>query len=150
MEPQARVYYFLGVDCPIANAYAPEIQRIQKDYSTFEHVIIYPLPQEETEAILRHAKEFGYQCRVQHDRDLRETHRLGATHTPEVIIEDAHGRVVYRGRIDDRYSRPGGPRREHPTRRDLREALEDVQGGRAVRVPHTDPVGCDIDLEAFP
>jgi hypothetical protein len=149
-EKQSRVYYFLGVDCPISNAYAPEIQRIQHNYSTFEHRIIYPLPHEEADAITRHAQEFGFHCEFRHDHDLSEARRLGATHTPEVIVEDTHGRIVYQGRIDDRYPRPGGPRREHPTQRDLREALDDLLAGRAVRVPRTQPVGCDIDLEALP
>jgi hypothetical protein len=144
------VYYFVGVDCPIANAYAPEIARIQADYPAFRHVVVYPLPDATADKIARHSKEFGLGGDIRHDRDLREARRLGATRTPEVVVVDSRGTTVYQGRIDDRYPKPGGRRREHPTRHDLREALDDLRNGQAVRVPKTEPVGCDIDFEGLP
>jgi hypothetical protein len=153
-SPQAAtlptVYYFVGVDCPIANAYAPEIARIQADYPAFRHVLVYPLPDATPEAIARHGREFGLGGESRLDPDLREARRLGVSCTPEVVVVDTAGQTVYQGRIDDRYPKPGGRRREHPTRHDLREALDDLRNGRPVRVPRTEPVGCDIDFEGVP
>lgn len=148
VETPPTVYYFVGIDCPIANAYAPEIARIQADYPAFRHVVVYPLPDATADQIARHAKEFGLGSDARHDRDLHEARRLGVTRTPEVVVVDSQGKTVYQGRIDDRYPRPGGRRREHPTRHDLRQALDDLLNGQAVRVPRTEAVGCDIDFDS--
>ncbi|MFQ3591638.1 MAG: hypothetical protein SNJ82_00405 [Gemmataceae bacterium] len=148
VETPPTVYYFVGIDCPIANAYAPEIARIQADYPAFRHVVVYPLPDATADQIARHAKEFGLGSDARHDRDLHEARRLGVTRTPEVVVVDSQGKTVYQGRIDDRYPRPGGRRREHPTRHDLSQALDDQLNGQAVRVPRTEAVGCDIDFDS--
>jgi hypothetical protein len=61
--------------------------------------------------------------------------------TPEAAVFDARGRVVYRGRIDDRYVDFGLDRPE-PTSRDLERAIQDLLAGRSVAVPRTQAVGC--------
>src|SRR4029077_19627160 len=66
----------------------------------------------------------------------------GVTVTPEAAVV-AGGKVVYRGRIDDRYV---DLRREAPapTRRDLFEALTAIAAGKPVAQPATQAVGCFI------
>jgi hypothetical protein len=53
----------------------------------------------------------------------------GATITPEAVVVDPQGRVLYRGRIDDRYVSLG-LERPVATRRDLDEALTDITVGK--------------------
>ncbi len=67
----------------------------------------------------------------------------GATITPEAVVVDPHGRVLYRGRIDDRYVSLG-LERPVATRRDLDEALTDITAGKAPRQATTLAVGCFI------
>ena len=69
--------------------------------------------------------------------------RVGAAVTPEAAVLDADGRVVYRGRIDDRYA-DFGVDRQHPSRRDLEEALTALLAGRPVTAPVMPAVGCFI------
>ena len=53
------------------------------------------------------------------------------------------GTVLYRGRIDDLYIALG-KRRDHVTAHDLRDALDEIVGGRPVGNPRTQAVGCSL------
>ena len=77
------------------------------------------------------------------DRDHTLVKMAGATITPEAVVLDARQRVVYRGRIDDRFVELG---RERPaaTRRDLRNALTAALAGKPVSPAKTQAVGCFI------
>jgi hypothetical protein len=148
-EPaRAACVLFVGTDCPIANAYAPEIARLVKEFEpkgvTF--VIAYPRPDLKPDAARRHALEFKFPCPAVLDSDLALTKRLGATITPEAVVLSPTGEVLYRGRIDDRYPKVGGKRREVPTSLDLRDALAAALAGKPTPRPWPPAVGCDIDL----
>ena len=72
------------------------------------------------------------------------THRLedvppSATHA--LVL--SHGRIVYRGRIDDRYV-DLGLERPAPTKHDLADALAAVVDGKPVQQATTQAVGCFI------
>src|SRR5581483_764026 len=73
---------------------------------------------------------------------------FGAKRTPEVFLLDAGRAIRYHGRIDDQYG--VGFRREAPTRRDLREALDELLAGKPVSTPRTEVAGCVIDRAARP
>jgi peroxiredoxin len=63
----------------------------------------------------------------------------GALRTPHFFVFDAQRRLVYTGRGVDQ------PREvAKMTVNDLANALEDLLAGRAVRVPLTNPVGCNV------
>jgi hypothetical protein len=91
--------------------------------------------------IREHVKKFGYAIEWQRDPGLDLVRRTGVTVTPEVAVIDAGGRMVYRGRIDDRYI-DFGRDRPQPTERDLERALDAVVAGRPVPVAQTHAVGC--------
>jgi hypothetical protein len=129
---------FVMADCPIANAFAPEINRIVADYPQVEFRVVYVTG--EREEAERHAKAYGFAAPVEVGRE--RAMRLGVTVTPEAVVT-VGGERVYRGRIDDRYIELGRWR-FRPTTRDLRDALDDVLAGRAVRVAETTAVGCTI------
>jgi hypothetical protein len=56
-------------------------------------------------------------------------------------VLDPSGKMVYRGRIDDRYL-TFGKDRPQPTVRDLERSLEAVLAGKPVPVPRTQAIGC--------
>ena len=66
----------------------------------------------------------------------------GATITPEAAVV-VGGRVVYRGRIDDRYV-DLGRERPAPTQRDLFDVLTAIVAGKPVPHATTQAVGCFI------
>lgn len=146
--PKATCVLFVGTDCPIANAYAPELARIAGEFAPkgVAFTVAYPLPKMTPEAATTHAKEFKLAGTVVHDRDLALAKKLGATVTPEAVVLSPAGEVLYRGRIDDRYDKPGGKRREHPTTFDLRAALRAALDGTPAPKPWPPAVGCDIEF----
>ena len=81
--------------------------------------------------------------RRERDRDHALVKTAGATITPEAAVFDARQRLVYRGRIDDRFVELG---RERPaaTQHDLRNALTAALAGKPVSPSHTQAVGCFI------
>jgi len=87
---------------------------------------------------------FGYAGAMDALRDPKHTlvKYTGATITPEAAVF-AGGRLVYLGRIDDRYVELG-LERAAPTRRDLADALAAVIAGTRIAEAKTQAVGCFI------
>lgn len=142
----AVVWVFVTTDCPIANAYAPEIQAIADEY-TDRHVrmlVIHIDPGTTDELAAAHARDHGYLCPVVVDRDHTLVHHAGVTMTPEAAVFDSDGSLRYRGRIDDRFPDLGA-RRAIASSTDLRAAIDAVARGREVAVPRTEAIGCVIE-----
>jgi hypothetical protein len=143
---KAIVFLFTSTDCPISNRYAPEVHRLATTYGPKGVVfrLVYPNPAETAKGIRKHMAAFSYVGATQAFRDpkLDLVKFVGATITPEAAVV-VGGKVVYRGRIDDRYV-DLGLERPAATTHDLGDALEAVVAGRTVPHPTTQAVGCYI------
>jgi hypothetical protein len=143
---KAIVFVFTSTDCPISNRYAPELRRIVTAFGQrgVAFRLVYPNPAEQPSAIREHVAAFGYEGVIQPLRDpkLALVKFVKATVTPEAAVV-AGGRVVYHGRIDDRYV-DLGLERPSATTHDLADALTAVLAGRPVAHPTTQAVGCFI------
>jgi peroxiredoxin len=138
-----RVYFFVLHDCPICNAYAPEMNRMVADFPWAEFAVV-DVDQDVPEAKLReHAREYGYSCPLVLDPKRELARKCGVGTVPSAAVVGANDEVVYEGRIDDRFP-TFGKQRAAPTRRDLRIALEALAAGRAVVVSRTLAIGCTI------
>jgi hypothetical protein len=136
-----RVLVFTTTDCPISNRYAPEISRLAARFSgrvTF--VLVYPVAADSPDVIREHHKKFGYSIESLRDTSHELVKRTGVTVTPEVAVM-AGERMVYRGRIDDRYVELGKDRIK-PTRHDLEDALDALIAGKPVAQRETQAIGC--------
>jgi hypothetical protein len=137
-----RVLIFTSLECPISNRYAPEIQRLQKEFAPdVRFALVFPNPGDTQDAIHDHVKAFGYRIEVVRDSDHELVRRTGATVTPEAAVFDRHGRLVYRGRIDDRYVDVGIDR-QTAKHHDLADAVAATLAGRPVANPTTRAIGC--------
>lgn len=144
-DAKAVVLVFTLHDCPIANRYVGELNRIAEAYEG-KGVRLYGVlvdPSLSAEDAKTHAKEFEYRFPVLLDVDHELVRRTEAKKTPEAVVYDRTGRIVYRGRIDDRWVRLG-KRKQHPDRADLRLALDAVLSDREVEAPETEVIGCYI------
>lgn len=142
-DTKAVVLFFLLVDCPISNAYSPEISRICADYvlkkvATF---IVHADPDLSPAEAQKHAKDYGLKSPLLLDPRHQLVQRAGVTIAPEVAVFDAAGTLCYRGRIDDLYV-DLGKRRATPTQRDLRIALDALLEGKPIPTPRTRALGC--------
>jgi hypothetical protein len=137
------VLVFTTTDCPISDRYAPEIQRLSDKYAAqFRFVFVYPVPGDTEEKIRAHQAKFGGGD-WQRDPKQELVQFTGATVTPEVAIVTADKKMLYRGRIDDRYI-TFGTDRPQPTVRDLERSLDAIVAGKPVPVAQTQAIGCFI------
>jgi hypothetical protein len=142
---KAIVFLFTSTDCPISNRFAPEVRRLAGEFGPKGVLLrlIYPNPAESAAAISEHLTAYGY-AGAEAFRD--PAHALvalvKATITPEAAVM-AGGRLVYHGRINDRYV-DLGVERAKPTTHDLEDALNAVLAGKPVAHPVTQAVGCYI------
>ena len=141
-ERKAVVLFFMGLSCPIANLYTPELMELQKKYDSdgVQVIGIQSNAGVTAEDVAEHAKEFKITFPVLHDTDQQVAQRLGATRMAEVFLLDKSRAVCYHGRIDDRFGYTY--KRDTPHRPDLLRALKTVLDGEPVDVPETAPIGC--------
>jgi hypothetical protein len=145
LRARAIVLFFITPDCPISQGYVPEMNRIAQTYSP-KGVHAYAVQSDlgATPAdVRRHVDEYGYRFPVLLDPDQRLMMHTGAGITPEAVLMTPDGKVLYRGRIDDRIVSLG-TRRPEATEHDLRDALDAVLAGRAVARARTTAFGCII------
>lgn len=142
----ASVLLFVGTDCPVSNHYAPEIRRICSEYEPagVQCTLVYSDRQVTDQQIRTHLDDFGLRIPVRKDNDQALAKRAGATVTPQAVVYAGDGTLAYSGRIDNLYAELGRPR-QAATERDLRNALDDIVAGRAVRTPNTQAIGCYIE-----
>jgi hypothetical protein len=142
---KAVAFLFVSVECPISNRYAPEVRRLHDRFAAqgIAFSLVYPNPVEPIAAIRRHIKDYSYPMRAIRDPRHELVKLAGATITPEAAVFDARGRLLYRGRIDDRYVSLG-LERPVATRHDLNDALTDIVAGLPPRQATTQAVGCFI------
>jgi hypothetical protein len=144
--PEARVivFIFTRTDCPIANRYAPEVQRLHRALRPqgVAWWLVYLDPGEAVPIIRTHMRDYGYEIPSLRDPRHLLVSLTGARVTPEAAVFRG-GRMVYRGRIDDRYV-DFNKVRPAPTQHDLRDVLTALLAGTAVRPRTTDAVGCFI------
>jgi alkyl hydroperoxide reductase subunit AhpC len=146
------VFVFLATHCPICNAYLPELNRIYEAFAPrnveFYGVIADRRAIGDGRAMAAEAANHRrmYQVAFPLLLDTSGTFRrqLRPTHTPQVIVVDRHGAIVYSGRIDDRYERISRPPLQ-VTRRELRDVLRAVSSGRELSFSRTEPVGCLVE-----
>jgi hypothetical protein len=141
---KATVFVFISTECPISNRYAPEVQRLSKSLASrgIRFQLIYPNSSDTPQMIRDHLRSFAYRMGALRDSEHALARFVQATVTPEAVVFSG-ARVVYRGRIDDRYVDVGLERPE-PTEHDLENALTAVLAGRPVGRPATEPIGCFI------
>jgi hypothetical protein len=143
---EAAVLVFVGVDCPISNRYAPELQRLQREFAPrgIAFYRVYPEPSLDAATVRRHGVDYGLAFPALLDREHRLVEHTGVEVTPEAAVLARDGSLLYRGRIDDRWV-DVGTRRPHANRHELRAALEAIVAGRPAPPAQGRAVGCYIE-----
>lgn len=142
----AFVMIFISVDCPIANSYHPQLQRLARQHASNNIPVFFVHPNRNVtiEQARTHAGNYNIRNPVIVDRHLTITRRVDARVMPEafVFVRDRR-QPVYRGRIDNRYA-GYGKKRAVATTHELASALDAVAAGRLPSTPRTKAIGCFI------
>jgi thiol-disulfide isomerase/thioredoxin len=149
-EPKrkATVYFFIAHDCPVANSYVPEMNRIASKYGRSGMAIfsVYTEKDMGKDVAVKHHRDFSFQFPATVDPSHVIVKRLGATVTPETVVLDNKGILKYRGRIDNLYV-AFGQRRPAATHRDLRAALDSIVAGKHMQLTTSKAIGCFIPTD---
>lgn len=142
---KATVLIFVATECPISNRYAPEIRRLEQKFapSGVRFWLVYADPEASPTAIGEHLKAYTLTAQVLRD-PKHELVGLSRVHvTPEAAVFVPGPRLVYHGRIDDRYADLGKDRLE-ATQHDLERVVDAVVHGQPVPESVTRAIGCYI------
>jgi hypothetical protein len=144
-DNRANVLFFIRTDCPISNTYAPEINRLQKQYGPRKigFFLVYTMRDLTTASAREHLKQYKLSPPAVIDRTHDLVKAVGATVTIEATVIGHDGSLIYRGRIDDLYAALG-KQRTVPTTHELRDALDAVLEGKQPSVARSPAVGCAI------
>jgi peroxiredoxin len=147
---KAIALFFMMTDCPLANGYVPEMNRIAAGYAR-QGVAVYAVhsdPLVGDALVKKHAEEFGLTFPVLLDPKLVLARAAGATTVPEVAVFSPTGELRYLGRIDNR-AEDITRRRTVPTEFEFRAALDAVVAGGIPKVARTRAIGCAINVEGI-
>ena len=147
----AIVLFFTTTDCPIANSYVPEMNRIHDAYAS-RSVLFYAVQTDLTipEAdVAAYARDFRYAYPLLLDPKQQLVRWTGASITPQAAILAPDGKLLYLGRVDNRVE-DFGKQRLQPTVFDLRDSLDAVLARKTVPHAVTKSVGCAITLKSTP
>ena len=140
---RATVTFVVMKDCPIARKFTPEIKRIWHDYDARGVKFFLVFCDQVTRAeVNAHLGEFGITLPGIIDPGIVRK-RTGAQAVPTASMFSPSGKLMYSGRIDDRFFRLGG-QRAAPTRHDLRTALDQFLSGKPVVPARTTVIGCAL------
>jgi peroxiredoxin len=144
-ERKAVVLVFLGTECPVSNGYAPLMSRLARGCQAKGVAFygVHPDPDVTAEVAAKHAAEYQLTFTLLLDPRQVLASQTGVTRVPEAVVLSPAGQVLYRGRIDDRYSQ-NGQRRDEPRTRDLEAAVEAVLAGRKPDPATTEVFGCPL------
>ncbi len=143
---------FVRTDCPISNRYAPALSQIHATFAPLgiDFWAVHPDGGTDAAAARAHLAEYGLPFGALLDPAHRLVDRAGATVMPQAALFDRAGRLLYSGRIDDRFIDFGIARAE-PTRHELLDALESLLEGKEPPCAHAPAIGCLIaDLASPP
>ena len=134
------VIIFVATKCPVSNAYNDRMEKLAQDYKA-RGINVIGINSNNTEPaaeVKSHAGEKHLTFTILKDDGNKIADRLGATRTPEAYVLDAGGKLVYHGRIDNSQNTA------NITSNDLREALDELLGGKPVTKTGGAAFGCTI------
>ncbi len=140
------VVFFSCNHCPFVVGSEDRLNRLYTEYHP-QGVALVAINSNETENhptdsfehMVQRAKDKGFEFQYLRDESQDVARAYGGLRTPHFFVFDAQRKLAYSGRMDDSPREPG-----KETTRELCDALDDLLAGRAVRVPLTNPIGCNV------
>ena len=132
--------------CPYVQAYEDRIIALQKEFEKYGVQIIavnsnddVKYPDDSFEEMKKRATDKKFNFPYLRDETQEVARAYGASHTPQIFLFDENRKLKYEGKIDDNWQQPNKVKSKY-----LRDAIEEVLGGKEVSVPETFSIGCTI------
>lgn len=148
-QGQFRCLFFFLTDCPASKRNFKTILDLNAKYYDqglrITPILSDPFPdQTSIDSILSH---YSFDLPIVYDSSLTIAKQYSATTTPQVMLFNDSGKLVYNGQVDNEYYEFG----KHGVRATedyLLNAIELVLHGMEVEVKQTKPIGCKINFDS--
>jgi len=139
------VCVFMDTGCPIARYHTRTLRMLHEEYSKkgIRFTAVFPAANTTQEAIRAFAEKYKFPLKAILDPEQTRARTLKATVVPEVFVFDQNQKLIYRGRIDDRFASVG-KRRPVTRTHDLADVLRALTAGEQIETRRTEPIGCTI------
>lgn len=133
------VVVFLSAVCPCSNSHMQELAALAKDYPSFTFLGVHSNMNESEEATRAYFQQARLPFSVIRDKGQKIAEELKALKTPHAFVFNPQGEIVFQGGVSS--SRNFG----NADHKFLREALADIEHGRAVKMAKGRALGCVIE-----
>jgi len=145
-DKKALIVIFSCNHCPYVQAYEDRMKQIQKDYQSKDVEVIAinsnedkGYPEDSFENMKKRAADQKFNFLYLRDEEQSVARAYDATHTPEIFLFDGNRKLAFHGKIDDNWQEPDKVQNHY-----LRNALDELLGGKEISVPETFTIGCTI------
>jgi thioredoxin-related protein len=138
------VFVFLSPECPLSRNYIPELNRIRDTYKNCELIGVFPGKSYSVKEIRTFIKDYKITFTAVIDEKKRLTQLLKGTVTPQVVLLDKKGNMVYSGLVDDKIIELG-QQRQVVSKHFLTDAIESLEMNKKITISNTKPIGCYIN-----
>ena len=143
---KASVLVFLSPECPLCQSYSLTLNQLEKDFQDrgVRFYGIVPDASFSNAVVNSYAEQYQMRMPMLRDNQREVTGLLAAKVTPEVVVVNSQGTVVYQGRIDN-WAYELGKKRRVITEHNLKDALTAIVSNKSIAVKKTKAIGCFIE-----
>ena len=139
------LFVFLSPECPLCQNYTKTLNQLTKQFKEKVKVVgIVPGAAYSTAEVTDFAKKYRTVFSIGIDQQQLLTKYLQATVTPQVILIDSIGNLIYKGAIDD-WVVGLGKKKEKVTRHYAADAITQYLQLMPVKIASTKAYGCKIN-----
>jgi peroxiredoxin len=140
-KKKGTVVVFLSAKCPCSDSHIVELKSLAEKYKDFEFVGVHSNIDESSEMTKEYIQKEKLPFPVIQDSKTQIADEFKANKTPHVFVLNSKGEIQYQGGVSD------SRRFDNADKKFLREALEDLDAGKTVRIPNGRTLGCAITRE---
>ncbi len=137
-KSKGTVLVFLSARCPCSNSHLKIVDQLAKDFPDFQFVGVHSNIDEKKEMAQEYFKSASLSFPMIEDDGSKLADQYRASKTPHVFVLNPAGEVVYKGGVTNSADAPSANRQY------LKEALTEIQAGKAVTTAATRSLGCVI------
>jgi thiol-disulfide isomerase/thioredoxin len=143
--PSNTVTIFYSTTCPICQKMTLTLRELKSNFENrgIEFQLVFPSDYDTPGRIGRFLKTYKLKIKYISDYDKHLARKMNATVTPQAILTDSVGQILYSGKIDNWFE-DIGKRRTVITEHYLQGALNSYLKGEDIKIKKTEPVGCFI------
>lgn len=140
IKPGAKgtVAIFMSAKCPCSNSHVTAIKTLAQEFKDFSFVAIHANADEDSNQTSTYFKNAGLPFPILQDDQGRLANDFKALKTPHAFVVAPDGKIFFKGGVTASHEA------DKDSKQFLRDALEDIQAGRAVRVKEARTLGCAI------